>query len=155
MEDLTMETEMVIGKYENLYGIFTKQVDIEVLHDVILKEFLPCLTQKNFWFAVWCVLKDNGCLEMGKDRADFGRQMMDWYGNAYSPNCLDVYATTWLARCKWQGWKNKNDNSFSEFEKREKDAIERHRISLRTVKKMYYLCKQFNLLIKQCIKPNN
>lgn len=150
-----METEKkMVGKYENQYGIFTTCVDIKALYDVILKECIPCLTQKNFWFSVWCVLKDNGCLDMGKDRADFGRQMMDWYGSAYSPNCLDVYATTWLARRRWQGWKGKKEDPFAEFKKREKVALERHRISLRTVRQMYYLCKQFNPLIEQCIKPD-
>lgn len=143
------------GKYGNRYGIFTDRVkDVKALHDVILKEFLPCLTQMNFWFSAWCVLKDNGCLDMGKDRADFGRQMMDWYGSAYSINCLDVYATTCLARSKWQDWADEAEISFPEFMDRESAAIERRRVSIRTVRKMYFLCKRFNPLIEQCIKTN-
>lgn len=151
-----METEKKMdGKYGNRYGIFTQKVDIKVLHDVIQEEVIPCITQNNLWFAVWCVLKDNKCLYMGVDRINFNRQMIDWYGNNYSSTCLNVYASTCLAERKWKEWANKDETAFPEFERVHGDAIARHRVSIRTVRKIYNLCKRFNPLIEQCIKQNN
>ena len=151
MEDLTMETEKNVGKYENRYGIFTEQVDIQVLHDIILNDLMQHLDRKNSWFAVWKVLKDNDCLVKFHTRSDFGRQIMDWYKDVYGPNCIDTYASTSLSLIRWEEW---NKDSFAYFQKRDKKAIEKRRVSVRTVEKLYYLCKQIDPIIKKCIKKN-
>ncbi len=145
--------EKMVCKYVDKYGIFTDQVDVKVLHDTILHDFMPCLTQSNFWFAVWCVLKDSNCLKIEVKRSDFGRQMNYWFGKAYRKNCLDAYAATILSCTQWTNW---DDAFFKTFEDRYEKAIEKGRLSVGTAKNMYYLCSQFNSIIekKKCIKEN-
>lgn len=93
-----METkEKMVCKYVDRFGIFTERVNIDVLHDIILNDFMRHLVRKNSWFAVWKVLEDNGCLVKFHKRSDFGRQMMEWFGKTYSPNCLDTYASISLS----------------------------------------------------------
>ena len=144
--------ETKVCKYVDSYGIFTEQVDIDALHDIILYDFIPCLTQSNFWFAVWCVLKDNNCLKMDVWRSDFGKQMVEWFGKTFSKNCLDAYAATSLSYTKWEDW---DEAFFQKFKERHKVAIKKGRISINTAKKIYYLCERFNpIVIKKCIKNN-
>lgn len=148
-----METkETLAGKYENQYGIFTQKVDIKVLHDVILYDFMPYLKQKNLWFAVWCVLRDNNCLESEVRPSDFAKQMMDWFGKTFSKNCLDAYAATILSFTQWAQW---NDKFLEKFKKKHGKALDKGRISINTVEKIYYLCEQFTpIILEKCIKRN-
>lgn len=137
-------------KYEDKYHIFNVRVDIESLHDTILSDFLPSLTQKNFWFAVWYILKENNCLAMDANRSDFSRQMQEWYGKSYSKSSLDAYAATSLSYTKWTQW---DDDFYQKFEEREKQAIKKKRISVSTARKMRTLCEQFDPIVKEkCFK---
>lgn len=152
MEDLTMETEKNIGKYDNKFGIFTEEVDIKVLHDIVLYDFIPCLTRNNLWVAVWFILKDHKMLKKKVSRSSFDKQMMDWFPEDYSPNCLNTYAATILSCTHWTNW---DEDFFEKFEKRHKKAIKDGRLSVSTAKNMYYLCDQFNSIIKKkCIRKN-
>ena len=144
--------EKMVCKYIDKFGIFTDQVDVKALHDIILNDLMRHLDRKNTWFAVWKVLKDNDCLVKFHTRSDFGRQMIEWYDDdVYGPNCIDAYASTSLSLIKWDEW---NKDSYAYFKKKDKKALDSGKVSMRTVEKLYDLCKLFDPIIKKCIKEN-
>ena len=148
-----METkETMACKYVDKFGIFTEQVDIDALHDTILNDFIPCLPRKNLWYAVWHTLKDNNCLKRNVSRLYFGKQMLEWFPEDYSPNCLDAYAATILTCTPCADW---DDKFFKTFEERYKKDIKKGRLSVNTAKNMYYLYNRFKPIIEEkSIKKN-
>lgn len=140
------------GMYVDKFDIFTAQVDIDALHDTILNDFIPCLTRNNMWVSVWYILKDHNILKKKISRSSFDKQMLEWFPEVYSPNCLNTYAATILSCTRWVNW---NEEFFEKFKKRHKKAIKDGRLSISTAENIYYLCDQFNSIIKKkCIKKN-
>lgn len=136
--------------YEDNYGIFTSKVNVQALGNTIEHDFRPLLSKKCHWFAIWYLLRFNGCLDLNNSRINFCRQMKKWYGKGFSLNCLDNYAATCLTNTNWQTWEKE---VFNDFEKNESEAIAQGRVSLSTAKDMLVLCKQFDPKIKEiCFK---
>ena len=144
-------TENVKGEHMDKYHLFAPQVDVEKLFYVIKDEIIPCIKSKNYWFAVWAVLKDNGWIVTATERSFFEDLMVDWYGKAYKKKCMDIYASTCLSERKWNEWDNAAFLAF--FAKDAKHLLAQKKASVETVRKMAKLCKQFEYIIKsKCIK---
>ena len=131
-------------RYSNKYGVFASGVNLELLDKTIQKEFMPYLTKKAYWFAVWYLLLINGCLK--NTRRDFCLQMHECYGDRFSLNCLDAYAATCLSHTDWHTWEKEVLN---DFVNNERESIEQGRISLRTARDMLVMCKQFDPIMKK------
>lgn len=105
-----------------------RPVSMKKLHDWIEREFLPQLTYKYDWFALWRVLRDHDMFDKDKDQAQtFADQMNEWFPHAQKPCAageINRFKRGYLGNTPHNKW-NKNDFKLSQDDKQTMDGYHR------------------------------
>ena len=101
-----------------------RKIDLHQLRDWIAEHFVPHLTAKYEWFALWRILMDEGLIASDQTKVSrFTRQMNSWFPNAAvrcAADAVNLYHRGYLGSTPYRNW----DRSLFYKEKREKQSMD-------------------------------
>lgn len=115
------------GKLENIIFRLNhngRKIDLHQLRDWIAENFVPHLTAKYEWFALWRILMDKELMASDQTKVSkFTRQMNSWFPDAAvrcAADAVNLYHRGYLGSTPYREW----DRSLFYKERREKQSMD-------------------------------
>lgn len=119
-----------------------RQLDMPQLRDWIAVNFVPHLTAKYEWFALWRILMDEGLIACDQTGvAKFARQMNSWFPDAAvtcAAAAVNLYKSGYLGSTPYRNWQR----ALFRNEKKDKQSMDGYQ-------RLYRLCSELTESLKE------